>query len=137
LSKIDWDKASRDTDHAPIATYEDLTALNNLPRVSLQVKAKFVSPAGDGVQVTLHNPSGNLAFQVHLGIRNPGSEDEVLPVLWEDNYIALLPGESRVLKARYLTKHIIRQGATLVVDGWNVEPGEIPVKAKTYVSTTE
>jgi exo-1,4-beta-D-glucosaminidase len=136
LSKIDWDKASRDTDHAPIAAYEDLTALKSLPRIRLQVKAKL-SGAGDAAQVMLHNPSTKLAFQAHLGIRNPGSEDEVLPVLWEDNYVTLLPGESRMLTARYLTKHIIRQGAKLLVDGWNVERREIFVKAGTYVSTTE
>jgi exo-1,4-beta-D-glucosaminidase len=135
LSKIDWDKASRDTDHAPIATYEDLTALKGLPRVRLQVKAKFVSPAGDAVQVTLRNPSTNLAFQVHLGIRNPGSEDEVLPVLWEDNYFALLPGESRVLTARYLTKYAIRPGAAVLMDGWNVESSQAPVKPFGHAST--
>ncbi len=129
LSKIDWDKASLDTDHAPIATYEDLTVLKKLPRVRLEVKAKFGSPDGDAVQVTLQNPSANLAFQVHLGIRNPGSEDEFVPVLWEDNYFALLPGESRTLRARYLTKHAINPGATVVIDGWNVQLREAPVEA--------
>ena len=130
LSTIDWEKASLDTDHAPIATYEDLTALNRLPPVRLQAKAQGeASRAGDEVRVTLHNPTQNLAFQVHLGIRNPGSEDEVLPVLWEDNYIALLPGESRVLTARYLAKHTLAYGATLVVDGWNVDPVNVPVEA--------
>lgn len=130
LSTIDWGKASLDTDHAPIATYEDLTALNGLPRVRLQAKAQVEPPqADDQVRVTVRNPTQNLAFQVHLGIRNPGSEDEVLPVLWEDNYIALLPDESRVLTARYLTKHALADGANLVVDGWNVDPATVPVEA--------
>lgn len=136
LSKIDWDKASRDTDHAPIAAYEDLTALKSLPRVRLHVEAKFLSSEGDVVQVMLHNPSTNLAFQVHLGIRNQDSEDEFLPVLWEDNYFAVLPGESRVLTARYLTKHAVKPGATLVIDGWNVESREAPVKALTRGSVS-
>jgi exo-1,4-beta-D-glucosaminidase len=128
LSAIDWDRASRDTDHAPIASYEDLTALNRLPRVGVQVKAQVEeSQSGDEVRVTLHNPTQSLAFQVHLGIRNPGSEDEFLPVLWDDNYISLLPDESIVVTARYLTKHALEPGATLAVDGWNVDPVTVPV----------
>ena len=136
LSTIDWEKASLDTDHAPIATYEDLTALNHLPRVRLQAKARVkASNAGDEVRVKLHNPTQNLAFQVHLGIRQAGSEDEVLPVLWEDNYIALLPDESRVLTARYLRKHALEHGATLVVDGWNVDRVNVPVEASEVASS--
>jgi Ig-like domain-containing protein len=49
-------------------------------------------------------------------------------VLWEDNYLALLPGESRVLTARYLKKGVLGGRATLVVDGWNVDPQTVPIE---------
>lgn len=131
LSIIDWKNAGLDTDHAPIATYEDLTALNKLPRVRLNATAKMEqSSAGDQVRITVHNPSRSLAFQVHLGIRKAGSADEVLPVLWEDNYIALMPGESKVLTATYMKRDAVGRNATLVVDGWNIVPVSVPVKSK-------
>jgi exo-1,4-beta-D-glucosaminidase len=121
LSKIDWDKTP-DTAFTPIATFEDLNALNHLPRVRLQVGAKLVGGVdGKKVLVTLHNPSRNLAFQVHVGVRKAGSEDEILPVLWEDNYLALLPGESRGVTARYMKGDVLGKQATVVVDGWNIE----------------
>jgi hypothetical protein len=43
----------------------------------------------------------------------------ILPVLWEDNYVSLLPGESRELTARFPRVDDV-SGATLVVQGWNV-----------------
>ena len=128
LSTIDWDKIE-DTAYAPVATFENMTALNRLPKVRLEAGALYGKEVGhDRVQVTLRNPGPNLAFQVHVGIRKAGDEDEVLPVLWEDNYLALLPGESRVLTARYLEKGVLDGRATLVVDGWNVDPQTVPIE---------
>src|SRR5262249_55572159 len=86
LSTLDWDKTP-DTVFTPIATFEDLPALNRLPLVRLEASGRIErGPGGDIAWVTLHNPSQNLAFQVHAGIGNANSEDEILPVLWEDNY---------------------------------------------------
>jgi exo-1,4-beta-D-glucosaminidase len=127
-STIAWDNIG-DTAYAPVATFEDMTALNRLPRVRLEAAAMYEKEAAhDRVQVTLRNLSPNLAFQIHLGIRKAGEEEEVLPVLWEDNYLALLPGESRVLTARYLEKGVLGGHATLVVDGWNVDPQEATIQ---------
>lgn len=122
LSKLDW-KKTPDTAYTPIGTFEDMTALNKLTQVKLEVAATVEEdPKSDLVRVTLHNSSTHLAFQVHAGIRKANSEDEILPVLWEDNYLALMPNEKRVITARYLAKGVLGKGATLKVDGWNIEP---------------
>jgi exo-1,4-beta-D-glucosaminidase len=44
----------------------------------------------------------------------------VLPVLWQDNYVTLLPGEARELTASYAVRDLGAARATLAVDGWNV-----------------
>jgi exo-1,4-beta-D-glucosaminidase len=135
LSTLDWNKVV-DTAFAPIATYEDLRALSRLPQVQLQATAKAETSEGhDLVRVSLRNPSQSLAFQVHVGIRRAHSEDEILPVLWEDNYLALMPGESRAITARYLSAGLLDKGAALVVDGWNVQPTTVPVLARVAVSS--
>jgi len=122
LSTMEFEKAS-DTAVAAINTFEDLTALNKLPKVRVEAKARVEKVDGnDVVRVNLHNSSKTLAFQIHLGIRKAGQEDEVLPVLWEDNYVSLLPGESKSLKARFPGKQVLGKGATLAVDGWNIAP---------------
>ena len=129
LSTLAWDKTP-DTAFTPIATFEDLTALNSLPQVRLQAVAKFEKAEGsDRVRVTIENPGRSLAFQVHVGVRKAHSEDEILPVLWDDNYVSLLPGESKVMTARYLEGGAVGSGASVLVDGWNVEPVEIAVEA--------
>ena len=102
-SKLDWDKTP-DTAFTPIGTFDDMTALNRLPLVRLQATANVEkSTVGDLVRVTLHNPSQNLAFQVHAGVLKTNSEEESSKVV-EDNYLALMPGESRALRAQYLKK---------------------------------
>jgi exo-1,4-beta-D-glucosaminidase len=121
LVVIDW-KNTSGTAFTPIKTFEDMTALNQLPRVKLQATAaRMKTAADDKISVSLHNPSKSLAFQVHAGIRASGSTEEILPVLWEDNYLSLMPGESRTITARYLSKDALKIPLELVVDGWNIE----------------
>jgi len=40
----------------------------------------------------------------------------------DDNYVSLLPGESRELTARYDSSALVAMSRRLEVDGWNVAP---------------
>ena len=71
-------------------------------------------------RVTLENPSKALAFLVHLAVRKGPGGEEVLPVLWEDNYVTLLPGETRELAATYAPKDLGGAAPVVTIDGWNV-----------------
>ena len=51
--------------------------------------------------VFIENQGPALAFGVRLKVTKGPDGDEVLPVLWEDNYFALLPGERRTVTATY------------------------------------
>jgi len=73
--------------------------------------------AGNEVKVELSNPADNLAFFVELRVVD-GDGNSILPVLWDDNYVSILPGEGRELTARLPGADL--SGATLVVGGWNV-----------------
>jgi len=46
--------------------------------------------------------------------------EEALPVTWEDNYISLLPGESRTLTARYNVRDLGGASPKVIVTGWNI-----------------
>jgi exo-1,4-beta-D-glucosaminidase len=78
------------------------------------------------VRVRLHNPSRDLAFQVTLGVHDGNRDDQILPVLWQDNYISLLPNESREVAARYAPGKL-GSHAELRISGWNVSPATIPL----------
>ena len=68
----------------------------------------------------LHNPSKSLAFFVRLKINKGKAGDEVLPVLWEDNYVSLLPGEKREIAARYRVADLGGKRPEVELQGWNL-----------------
>ncbi|HSD67213.1 MAG TPA: glycoside hydrolase family 2 protein, partial [Vicinamibacteria bacterium] len=112
-----WDKS--EWYYTPQSQYADLTGLQGLPPAEVKATARF---AGGRASVTLENPSKALAFLVHLAVRKGAGGEEVLPVLWEDNYVTLLPGETRELTATYAAKDLGGAAPVVSVDGWNVAP---------------
>jgi exo-1,4-beta-D-glucosaminidase len=44
-----------------------------------------------------------------------------LPVLWEDNYISLMPGETREVTATYRASELGGAKPSVEVSGWNVQ----------------
>jgi len=44
----------------------------------------------------------------------------VLPVLWDDNYLTLLPGETREIEATWAPQDLGSATPVVALDGWNV-----------------
>jgi exo-1,4-beta-D-glucosaminidase len=106
----------------PTATYADFTALSQLPKVKLKVTDHSEKKGIDEItHVILQNPSKNLAFFVRLKVDKGVKGEEILPVVWEDNYISLLPGEKREVTATYRASELGATKPTVEVTGWNVE----------------
>jgi exo-1,4-beta-D-glucosaminidase len=91
-------------------------------------EARTTAPDGPAVHVTVKNPSDHLAFQVRFGIQKSGQPDEILPVFWDDNYIELMPAESREITARYLATSEISGPLELTITGWNIDTTTISLK---------
>ncbi len=125
--EFDWEKATRRS--TPVTSYEDMTGLLTLPKVRLNAIA-HIHPATDRklVRVRLKNASTALAFQVRLAVETGKRGEEIFPVLWEDNYISLLPGEERVVEARFPGIHSIGPRARLRISGWNIEPKTLAIQ---------
>ena len=116
--------------YTPASRYDDFTELSRLPHA--RVTATASAGAGDHglvMRVSVKNPSDHLAFQVRLAIRQKGSDAEILPVLWEDNYFELLPGEAREISAEYLSPDAFKGNSELTVSGWNIDSVTIPLAA--------
>jgi exo-1,4-beta-D-glucosaminidase len=104
LSTYDWslEQAREHPYYTAVTSYEDLSMLNQLQKVHLDASAVARrQPEGEDVCVQMHNPSRNLAFQIRLSVVDEKNGEEILPVLWGDNYFSLMPGESRSVVARY------------------------------------
>jgi exo-1,4-beta-D-glucosaminidase len=104
----------------PVKSFADYTALTGMPRAVLKTSARFSSSEGKGeARVTLSNPGKSIAFFTRLQVVGRGGE-EALPVFWSDNYVSLLPGETRVLTASYATRDLHGAPPRVRVSGWNV-----------------
>jgi len=62
-----------------------------------------------------------MAFFIQLALTKGAGGDEILPVLWSDNYFSLAPGESRELTARIATRDLAGHEPALEAGGWNIE----------------
>jgi exo-1,4-beta-D-glucosaminidase len=117
---LDWAKSNWNM--TPTLTYADFTALSELPKVHLAVTEHSQRQGENEVtHVTLENPSKNLAFFVRLKVDKGKGGAEILPVLWEDNYVSLLPGEKRELTATYRATELATAAPVVEVSGFNVE----------------
>jgi hypothetical protein len=106
---------------------DDLTDLNKLPVVALGAQVERKDADGKAlVTVTLHNSAATVALMAHLQLRRK-SGARVLPVFYSDNYVSLVPGESRTITIEADLKDLGGEDASVVVDGWNV--GVVPATA--------
>ena len=134
---IDWSRQEEDptgeydiSTWTPTKTFADYTELNKLSRVDLDVTAQNKKEGEEGsTTVTVHNPTSTLALAVHLAVNKSSSgrvsregeaDNEILPVLWQDNYFALLPGETRQVTATYRIGDKNKTTPSVEIDGWNV-----------------
>jgi hypothetical protein len=101
--------------------------LNSLAAQKLKLDATAVAVGEERViTVRLANAGQQAALATkltlvdHMGAR-------ILPALYSDNYLAVLPGEPRVVEIRYPAK--LGDRAAIHVRGWNVKPASVRVTA--------
>jgi exo-1,4-beta-D-glucosaminidase len=117
---LDWSKSNWYT--TPTASFADYTSLAQLPKVKLNVSSHTDKVQNDSVtHVTIENPSKTVAFFVRLKLDKGNGGEEILPVVWQDNYVSLLPGEKREITATYRTSSMGAAKPEVAVKGWNAE----------------
>ena len=103
---------------------DDLSALQNLRTVTLDATITRHDTGGKCLlDVTLSNPTKVVALMAHVQLRKQGVKDasaaRVLPVFYNDNYVSLLPGESRTITIEADAKLLNGKKPLVTVDGWN------------------
>jgi exo-1,4-beta-D-glucosaminidase len=115
---LDWEKT--EWYYTPTRRHADLRALAGLAPTTLALRAAFEEGGAEpAAGVRVENTGRALAFQVRLKLVEAASGEELLPVFWDDNYFALLPGEVRELRVVYPAR---RDAAPprLEAEAWNV-----------------
>ena len=100
---------------------DDFAALNTLPKVTLDMAVSRADQDGKCLlNVKLSNPTQSVALMAHVQLRRRGSGQRVLPVYYSDNYLSLLPGESRTISIEAAAKDLGGEEPVVALDGWNV-----------------
>jgi hypothetical protein len=100
---------------------DDLTALNALPMVTLTATARELEATTAGqrrIEITLHNPTHSIALMAHVQLRRKSGE-RVLPAFYSDNYVSLVPEETKTITVEAEQNDFNPEDALIVLDGWN------------------
>jgi beta-mannosidase len=100
---------------------EDLTGLAALPPTTVDVRFTRRDLGGRCfLNATLTNAGPSVALLTHVQLCHGGSRARVLPVYYSDNYVSLLPGESRTIEIEAAVAVLQGEEPSLFLDGWNI-----------------
>jgi exo-1,4-beta-D-glucosaminidase len=112
LTVFDWSKT--EYTYTPAISYANMQALRTLPKSEIRAS---LTTTNHLLHVHLENPSHALAFQVEVrGFTADGKP--IIPLLWSDDFVELMPGEHRDLTAE-LPQTTVANQASVIVSGWN------------------
>jgi hypothetical protein len=102
--------------------------LNGLAATTLKTSASATT-AGEMVKVTvkLTNTASVASLSNKLTLRNAGDKERILPAYYSDNYVSLLPGETRTIQVEYPSA-AAHGPAEIALRGWNAVAQVIAVK---------
>ena len=108
---------------------EDYFALNQMEKIGLTGTCASVEQGGGAIlNIDLQNPTSQVALMVCAKVvRASAPGQRVLPIFYDDNYITLLPHESRRIRAEFDSALLKGDEPRVVVDGWNVPAMSIPL----------
>lgn len=101
---------------------DHLQALSQLPEVELQTEQSSFTQVGDEWkgQITLTNATQTPALLIRLNLKGFDGE-QILPVIYSDNYFALMPGESKTVSVSYRNEDSRGTLPLIEVSGFNAK----------------
>ncbi|WP_341225134.1 glycoside hydrolase family 2 protein [uncultured Arcticibacterium sp.] len=118
--QMDWEQ--KFWFYTPQKQYADFSALNNLPNAKIDVSQEVSSTSEEyEVTLTLSNSSNKIAFFIEAELIDADSEEAITPVFWSDNYISLLPKESKTISVKCYKKDAGNKEPKVKVKGYNVD----------------
>lgn len=106
----------------PETSYTDFSTLQTLGKTALNVSYQTEKGADTTTNaVTISNTGKTVAFQVHLRALKGKDGDDILPVIFSDNYLELAPGETRVIHCKYADKDAAHAAPYFLISAWNMD----------------
>ena len=100
-------------------------AIRQLPKVNLEVTTGIQQEGNRWVIATnLHNRSKYPALMVRVKAVREKTGDRILPAIYSDNYLALMPGEMEGIGIHLAVSDARGERPRIVVEGFNVGPAK-------------
>jgi hypothetical protein len=100
----------------------NFTAIRSLPKVPVAATTRVEREGSAWVLTTeLRNDSIAPALMVRVKAIREKSADRILPALYSDNYVALMPGERRSIRTELEDADTRGERPRIVVEGFNIE----------------
>jgi len=100
---------------------EDYKGIRSMPRAKMDAKSRITRHGSQWQVVTeLHNVSANPALMVRVKAVRTKSGDPILPALYDDNYVALMPGERKTIHTELEDADTRGERPRIVVEGYNL-----------------
>jgi exo-1,4-beta-D-glucosaminidase len=112
-----------------LAKWADMSGLNAMPRTDVAVSSSFSQRGDEGVvKITLTNSSSHVAFFLRSEVTKGTDGEEILPIVYDDNYISVFPHESRTLTATFRMSELAGRQPALRLEGYNVGKRVLPLE---------
>ena len=97
-------------------------ALSNLPKVELNSSTKVKKSGDDWILTTnLNNTTTSPVLMIRLKVVGGKSGERLLPVLYSDNYISLMPGEKKIIAMKLKDMDTHGEKPEVEISGFNVK----------------
>jgi hypothetical protein len=108
------------------ATSAAYRQLNHLPAATVAASATWSRGDANRIHVQLQNKGTAAALANKLTLVNASDKSRILPAYYGDNYVSLLPGETREIEIEYPSS--AGKGEPQVnLRGWNLAPTVVPI----------
>jgi hypothetical protein len=102
----------------------DYNGIRDLPKANVQATTRVEQQGARWLLTTeLHNVSASPALMVRVKAVREKTGDHILPAIYDDNYIALMPGERRTIRTELENADTRGERPRIVVEGFNVQAG--------------
>ncbi len=101
----------------------NLLDLNKLSKCDVAMDIKNHSSDEDFVaEITLTNNSNEISLLNKIKVKDSDTNESILPVIYDDDYISLLPSESRTITITIAKTVINNRNIAIHLEGWNTLP---------------
>jgi len=108
------------------ASWADMTPLNTMAQVPLELTAKHSYSSGENrVTIHLHNPTKHIAFFERAVVSDAKDGEELLPLEYDNNYVTVFPGET--VEIRGLISQSAKPG-WVRLEGYNTSQTAVAIK---------